>query len=84
MFILVFFERIRAVLVVFLWCICAVLVLFSCCSRAVLALFSCCSRALLVFVSIEQGKRPSRTDGRLSVPIYTRFDHVGALRVVGF
>ena len=48
MFILVFFERIRAVLVVFLWCICAVLVLFSCCSRALLVLFSCCPCALLV------------------------------------
>jgi hypothetical protein len=46
MFILVFFECIRAVLVVFLRCICAVLVLLSCCSRALLVLFSCCPRAL--------------------------------------
>jgi hypothetical protein len=54
MFILVFFERIRAVLVVFLWCICAVLVLFSCCSRALLVLFSCCPCALLVLYRLSR------------------------------
>ena len=68
--------RFCTVLVLFSCCSRALLVLFSCCSRALLVLFLCftcsvlvsvlvlfsfCSRSVLVSVSIEQGKRPSRT-----------------------